>query len=111
MTRTKMSCHISVRFCKAARTTSQHIFGTLHFACFLVFWRSAVRPWRFGFWTNICEKYGMEEMEYGASGFSACQGRLLWACRPQVKAAVSGGFCSKKNLFGAGKFIFTDTVS
>ena len=26
MTRMKMSCHIPVRFCKAARTTSQHIF-------------------------------------------------------------------------------------
>ena len=39
-----MSCHIPVRFCEAARTTSQHIFGTLHFACFPVVWRSAVRP-------------------------------------------------------------------
>ena len=76
------------------------------FSCVLAFSCKTLEVW-------ILDQhlYGMEEMEYGASGFSACQGRLLWACRPQVKAAVSGGFCSKKNLFGAGKFIFTDTVS
>ena len=87
-----MSCHIPVRFCKAARTTSQHIFGTLHFACFSCGLAFGCKTCRFGFWTNIREQYRMEEMEYGASCFSVCQGRLLWACRPQVKAAVSGRF-------------------